>query len=136
MSIRGPVLNGMEALVVEESPSVAALLAEILADHGARVTVACDPFHAMGLLRSGRYDLVTVEADAIGRGQPRVLEYICTRRPDLAERTLAITAYRYDRQFMSFLGAMQIPCIAKPFDLDELLDCCRRLVTGGPKAAA
>lgn len=136
MYLRNPPMRGMNVLIVEESQAVAALLKDIFGTQGATVTVADAPFHAMALLRNGRYDLVTVEAGANFPAGMRVLEHIRHSKKDFAGKVVAITAYRYDRDLMSVLNAMRIPCVTKPFNVEELVSYCRQTADHDPTAAA
>jgi DNA-binding response OmpR family regulator len=130
-------MKGLKVLVVDESPDIASLLSDIFEGQGAAVTVAQSPFEAMRRLLTARFDLVTVEIMRFGADRMKVLEFIRHCRRNLVPKTLVITAYRYDRQVLAVLNAMQVSYIFKPFAVEEVCDSSRQLLSClGPLAAA
>ncbi len=137
MRCRADAMKGQRVLVVDESPDVRSLLSDIFAARGAAVVVAGAAFEAMRLLLTGRFDLVTVEIMSSGPGRMKVLEFIRNCRRDLLPRTLVITAYRYDKEVLTFLNAMRVSRVFKPFKVEDVCDFSWRLLAcTGPTAAA
>ena len=137
MRCHADAMKGLRVLVVDESPDIASLLADIFKGQGAAVTVAQSPFEAMRLLLTARFDLVTVEIMRSGAGRMKVLEFIRHCRRDLVPKTLVITAYRYDRQVLTVLNSMQVSYVFKPFKMEDVCNRSRQLLTcPSPTAAA
>lgn len=130
-------MRGLRVLVVDESAGVRSLLSDIFAGQGATVVVAGTPFEAMRRLLTDRFDLVTLEIMPSGPDRMKVLEFIRHCRRDLIPKTLVITAYRYDRQVLTVLNSTQVSYIFKPFKVEDVCNCSRRLFARlGPTAAA
>ena len=70
------MLNGKRVLVVDDSPEMTSLLAEVFADAGARVTQANRGQDAMDLLAADRFDLVLMDLTMPQPDGWRVLRFV------------------------------------------------------------
>ena len=111
-------------LVVEDEPSIAALLALVLGEEGYRVAVAGDGRAALRRLAEGGYDLVVSDImmphlDGLGLARAMGAD------PALRAIPLVLMSAVHPPTNGVARYAAFLP---KPFDLDELLDTVGRLV--------
>lgn len=123
--------NGAEAavLVVEDDPSLLAVIVECLMRAGFRVATAATGADALEADRRGSFDAYLIDVflpDAGGLGLARAL---CSRREESALRVLFVTA-------MSLPGVRHAlapaPVLYKPFRRQELLDAVRGVLRRPP----
>jgi CheY-like chemotaxis protein len=122
----------MLVLVVDDDPVARALLAEVLAvEVGARVVVATDGDDALARIRDERPALVLLDLWMPGMDGPT----FCRRvkgDPALARiPVVLVTALPVDEARAAALAAGCDDCLAKPFDLDDLLALVRRHLRPG-----
>ncbi len=123
-----PVIASKSILVVDDEPDIAATLAEMLQGAGHRVEVAADGQNALEMLRHRDYDLIVTDTKMPvldGLGLYRALEQ---RFPQLRHRVIFVTGDVLDPDKRDFLAATGAPCLAKPFDLDEVLAVVQRIL--------
>lgn len=117
-------------LVVDDEDSIRILVTHALREDN-EVT-ACDGGRtAIELLQSREFDAVVCDLrlrDVTGR---QVYNWIRANRPLLARRFLVMTGDTHGDEGRGFLEEFRTPCVAKPFDLDELRRCVKDLV-GAP----
>jgi DNA-binding response OmpR family regulator len=112
-------------LIVDHEPTIVDLLVEILTDEGYIAYTA--PDGAGALVAIARHPPALILLDA-GRPGPRGGELIEEmRQAGLATIPMVLmTTAQHDAAPPLVLGAVE--CLAKPFDLDELLACIARYV--------
>lgn len=113
-----------DILVVEDDAAIRSLIAEILSDEGYAVRAVengADALHAVGRQRPALVITDLAMADTDGRllvvtltAQDATLPVVV-----LSESPWVLTAYK---------GKAQFQCLAKPFNLDDLLACVARFV--------
>lgn len=120
--------------MVEDEPTVAQLIADVLGEDGHRVEIALDSQEALGLLARNTYDVIICDLrmprldgkafyEALVRvGNPARRRIIFTTGDTLSPRTL------------DFLESTGLPYLAKPFLVEELKLAVGRLVN--PDSAA
>jgi signal transduction histidine kinase/ActR/RegA family two-component response regulator len=133
--------RGTRVLVVEDEPTVARLIADVLEDEGLHVDVLLDGREA--LERAGRepFDLVICDMKMPGLDGQNFYQSLVRARNPLRERFLFVTGDVIAQQTQEFLERNRVPHVAKPFRVEELtakvfslLD--GQLVRGGRLAAA
>jgi len=133
--------RGTRVLVVEDEPTVARLIADVLEDEGLHVDVLLDGREA--LERAGRepFDLVICDMKMPGLDGQNFYQSLARARNPLRERFLFVTGDVIAQQTQEFLERNRVPHVAKPFRVEELtakvfslLD--GQLVRGGRLAAA
>ena len=125
------VLKGRKILVVDDSPDITSLVGEILVDQGASVVPANSGTAAMALVKLMKFDLVILD---LGMPQPdglKLIELLRAPDPGLLRRTLVLTGMKYDWAAMALLKKLRIPCLFKPFQLDELVRVASRMSVPG-----
>ena len=107
-------------LVVDDEPEIAAVLAEMLQRAGHRADVAADGAQALERLGQRRYDLVLTDTKMPVLDGVEFYREVERRFPRLCDRVIFLTGDVLDQEKRQFLEATGTPCVAKPFDLDEV----------------
>jgi DNA-binding response OmpR family regulator len=113
-------IAGRKILVVDDEPSVAGLIRDILDEDGAAVTVVHDGSDAMETIAVETYDLVLLDMSMPGVDGRAVLEDIFQNYPRLVERTILLTGHRYDVELVRQMHQLQLPALYKPFDVADM----------------
>jgi CheY-like chemotaxis protein len=122
--------RGSRVLVIEDEPTVARLITEVLEDEGMRVDVLLDGRDALARASRERYDLVICDMRMPGvDGQHFYRSLVETHSP-LRERFLFVTGDVLAPQTQEFLQRNQIPYVAKPFRVEELMEKTSSLLDG------
>jgi len=114
--------KGSRVLVVEDEPTVARLIGDVLEDEGMKVDVLLDCREA--LERAGResYDLVICDMRMPGLdGQNFYKSLVRTANP-LRDHFLFVTGDIVAAQTREFLERNHLPHVAKPFRVEELTE--------------
>ena len=124
---RGHVALRGRILVVDDEPSLRAVMAEALAAEGYEVSQAADGARALDLLRRARADAIVLDLTMpIMDGWAFLQE--SEQASNRAIGVVAVSAVM-DQQVAERLRALGVRyCLAKPFDIDELLACVARVV--------
>lgn len=117
-------------LLVDDNEATGTLVTAIL-QRDFTVEIASDGLEAVDRLKTGNYasvilDLRMPQLDGYG-----VLEHIQTHRPDLLGRTLIVTAALSRRELERVKEFAVFGIIAKPFDVETLLNAVRACAGGG-----
>jgi signal transduction histidine kinase len=111
-------------LVVDDSSTLRAMLAEALEGAGYGVQTAFDGYDAIKKLKENRFDLVTLDIEMPGMGGIEVLRIAKRLDPDAC--VLMVTSLT---ALQAALGAIRMGAydyITKPFDVEEILLSVRR----------
>lgn len=130
--VRRAVNGQPEVLVVDDDPSIAAVIRDMLELSGYRVTVAGGGPEALIRLNQQRFDLVLCDLmmpvlNGFGLSE---LVAVWDGRPPM----VAVTAFPVPRDATARRGFDAY--VSKPFDMDELLDVADRLTGRTPQLAA
>jgi CheY-like chemotaxis protein len=120
-------------LVVEDEPTVARLIGDVLAEEGYSVDAVLGSHAGLDLVRRRQYELLICDLQMPyldGRGLYREL-----RRMDspLSQRLVFVTGDMLQPRTVDFLENCGVPCLAKPFLVEELKELVRGALS---KAAA
>jgi CheY-like chemotaxis protein len=120
--------TGHRVLVVEDEPTVARLIADVLEDEGFHVDVLLDGREA--LERAGRepYDLVICDMKMPGLDGQHFYKSLARAGNPLREHFLFGTGDIVAAQTREFLERNQLPHVAKPFRVEELTDKVHRVL--------
>lgn len=120
---------GPRILVVDDDDGVLDLVSQTLEGSGFRVGTATTVGEAQDRALDEEYGALVLDVilpDANGLTLYRRLQRL---RPLLPPRTVFITGMLDDDEIHRFLRRVGNPLLVKPFDLDELVDTLRRLVS-------
>lgn len=124
----------MRVLVVEDSPSLADVIAEGLRDQGMAVDVALDGYEAAAKLDLAQYQVVVLDRDLPGLHGDTLCRIIAER--DRAAMVLMLTAAGSPGDRVIGLGLGADDYLAKPFHFPELVLRIRALARRQPEAKA
>jgi signal transduction histidine kinase/FixJ family two-component response regulator len=117
--------TGSRVLVVEDEPTVARLIADVLEDEGFEVDVLMDGREALERTARQSYNLVICDMKMPGLdGQHFYKSLVRTGNP-LRERFLFVTGDIVAAQTREFLARNHLPHVAKPFRVEELTEKVR-----------
>ena len=119
-AVRAATGKGSRVLVVEDEPTVARLIADVLEDEGFHVDVLLDGREALN--RAGRetYDLVICDMKMPGLDGQHFYNSLVRTGNRLRECFLFVTGDIVGAQTREFLERNQLPHVAKPFRVEEL----------------
>lgn len=110
----------LRILVVDDEPTIAQLIADVLTGDGYDVDTAPDGLAALELIGRRVYDLILSDLrmpELDGLGLYRELEQ---SRPDLARRFVFITGTSEHTDYQGLIADITAPVLTKPFDMSEL----------------
>jgi DNA-binding response OmpR family regulator len=116
-------------LVVDDDKQLASALQWILADENYLVDVAFDGEEALLKVKVHEFDAVICDVM-----MPRLRGdefYVQAKklRPNLANRFIFITGFGADKDIREFLSARRLKHLIKPFPIQELIACLKKLLT-------
>jgi two-component system NtrC family sensor kinase len=115
---------GARVLVVEDEPTVARLIGDVLEDEGLLVEVLLDGREALERAACASYDLVICDMKMPGLdGQHLYKSLVSTGNP-LRKKFLFVTGDVVAAQTHEFLERHHLPHVAKPFRVEELTEKC------------
>ena len=114
--------RGHRILVVEDEPTVARLIADVLEDEGFRVDVLLDGQEALKQAARETYDLVICDMKMPGLDGQHFYKALVQSGNALSKRFLFVTGDIVAQQTQQFLEAHRLPHVAKPFRMEELKD--------------
>jgi two-component system NtrC family sensor kinase len=120
--------HGCRILVVEDEPTVARLIADVLEDEGFQVDVQLDGREALQQADCETYDLVICDMKMPGLDGQHFYQTLVQAGNSLSKRFLFVTG-DVAQHTQQFLEHHQLPHLAKPFRMEELKDSVRRLLS-------
>jgi len=123
--------RGTRVLVVEDEPTVARLIADVLEDEGMHVDVLLDGREALERTTRESYDLVICDMKMPGIDGPHFYRSLLQARSPLQKRFLFVTGDVLAPQTQEFLEENRIPHVAKPFRVEELTARVNSLLDDG-----
>jgi len=120
--------KGACVLVVEDEPTVARLIADVLEDEGMCVTVLLDGHEALECAKRESYDLVICDMKMPGLDGQHFYKSLERDGNPLRERFLFVTGDIIGMQTREFLERHRLPHVAKPFRVEELTEKVRAVL--------
>ena len=124
-------MAGSRVLVVEDEPTVARLIGDVLEDEGLKVDVLLDGREA--LKRAGReaYDLVICDMKMPDLDGQHFYRSLVSSGNPLRKKFLFVTGDVTASRTHEFLERHHLPHVEKPFRVEELSEKVRRVLAGG-----
>ena len=121
---KAPFEKGTRArvLVVEDEPTVARLIADVLEDEGMRVEVLLGGREALERAARKSYDLVICDMKMPGLDGEHFYRSLARNGNSLRERFLFVTGDVMGAHTQEFLRRNKLPHVAKPFRVEELTE--------------
>jgi two-component system NtrC family sensor kinase len=114
--------KGARVLVVEDEPTVARLIADVLEDEGMQVDVLLDGREALDRAARQNFDLVICDMKMPGLDGQHFYKSLERSGNPLRERFLFVTGDVIAAQTRDFLERNHLPHVAKPFRVEELTE--------------
>ena len=114
--------RGAHVLVVEDEPTVARLIADVLEDEGMHVDVLLDGREALDCAARQTFDLVICDMKMPGLDGQHFYKSLERSGNPLRERFLFVTGDVIAAQTREFLERNHLPHVAKPFRVEELTE--------------
>ena len=114
--------NGARVLVVEDEPTVARLIADVLEDEGMRVEILMDGREALDRASRQTFDLVICDMKMPGLDGQHFYKSLERSGNPLRKRFLFVTGDVIAAHTREFLERNKLPHVAKPFRVEELTE--------------
>ena len=122
-------------LVVEDEPTVASLIADVLREEGMCVDVLSDGQRALELVRKQSYDLAICDLRMPGMDGQIFYGALVHSQSPLRDHVLFVTGDVLAQRTREFLEGNHLPHVAKPFRVEELSLAVHGVLWGNRKAA-
>ena len=113
-------------LIVEDEPTVAELIADVMAEEGHRVDTLLDSRAALGRLEEKSYSLVICDLKMPYVDGPGLYRALVRREDPMQHRVLFVTGDTMGPRTLEFLKSSGLPYLAKPFLVEELKEAVRQ----------
>lgn len=107
-------------LVLEDEPTVASLIADVLREEGMRVDVLLDGRQAVEQAETESYDLAICDMRMPGMDGQRFYQALLQRQNPLHQHVLFVTGDLVASRTQEFLERHHLTHVAKPFRMEEL----------------
>ena len=124
-----------DILVVEDEPTVADLIADVLTEEGYRVDTLLDSREALGRLEDKNYSLVICDLKMPYVDGPGLYRALVSRENPMQHKLLFVTGDTLAPRTTEFLKSSALPYLAKPFLVEELKEAVRQAIAGIPTNA-
>jgi CheY-like chemotaxis protein len=121
--------SGARVLVVEDEPTVARLISDVLQDEGLHVEALLDGREALERAGEEDYDLVICDMKMPELDGERFYKTLSASGNPLSRRFLFVTGDVVAAHTQDFLERHQLPYVAKPFRVEELTEKVRNVLT-------
>jgi PAS domain S-box-containing protein len=121
-----------DILIVEDEPTVANLIADVLTEEGFRVEMLLDSREALRKLEQKRYSLVICDLKMPNLDGPGLYRALVRRENPMQHRVLFVTGDTMGPRSIEFLKTSALPYLAKPFLVEELKEAVRQALAGVP----
>lgn len=126
-------------LVVEDEPTVAELIADVMAEEGHSVDTLLDSRAALRRLEEQNYSLVICDLKMPYVDGPALYRALERRESPMQHRLLLVTGDTMGPRTLEFLKGSGLPYLAKPFLVEELKEAVRQALAAaaaGEEAAS
>ncbi|HXG15718.1 MAG TPA: ATP-binding protein [Calidithermus sp.] len=120
-----PAVPARRVLVVDDEPGVAEALQRLLSDDGHRAETALDGRAALQMLERAAYDMVISDIRMPGVDGPALYGEVVRRQPRRPPAFVFMTGDLLGAETRAFLDRTGVPCLRKPFNLDDVRHALR-----------
>ncbi len=124
----GEKVTGAKILVVDDELGIRNLLSQVLTDEGHSVETLDNATEALERIKGERYNLILVDIKMPGMSGIELYENIKKIARTLGRRMVFITGDVIAPDTRDFLTRTRVPCITKPFDIEQLKKDISRLL--------
>lgn len=126
------IAAALRVLVVEDEPTVAQLIADVLCDEGFQVETVMSGREAQRRASNEDFDLAICDMKMPGFDGAQFYRALVRSKNPLQHKFLFVTGDVLASQTRDFLEKSRIPYVAKPFRVDELMEKVRRVLGAAP----
>ncbi len=123
-------------LIVEDEPTVADLIKDVMSEEGYRVDTLLDSRAALGRLEEKSYSLVICDLKMPYVDGPGLYRALVRRENPIQHRVLFVTGDTMGPRTLEFLKASGLPYLAKPFLVEELKEAVRQALAAASASNA
>jgi CheY-like chemotaxis protein len=120
--VRTSSTTGRRILVVEDEPTVARLIADVLEDEGYQVIVLLDGREALERAARESFDLIICDVKMPGLDGQQFYKSLKRAGSPLSSRFLFVTGDTIGPHTREFLTQHRLPYLSKPFRVEELTE--------------
>lgn len=131
----GTKIPSANILVVEDEPTVAQLVADVLREDGHEVEAVTDSQEGLRLVSRSRYDLIICDLRMPRLDGPAFYDALVRARSTARHRILFITGDTLGPHTVEFLKSHQLQFLTKPFLVEELKLAVHRVLERAPASA-
>ncbi|HXX46035.1 MAG TPA: ATP-binding protein [Candidatus Acidoferrales bacterium] len=117
-------------LVVEDEPTVAQLIVDVLREEGHRVDSVLDSQEGLTRLSRGEYDLVICDLRMPRLDGPAFYDALVRAGSPMRDKIIFITGDTLAPRSLKFLESKNLPYLAKPFLVEELKLAIQAVLSG------
>jgi len=114
-------ITGAKILVVDDEPNICRVLDRLLTREGHAVETMSSAQMALKSLNDKKYDLILLDIKMPGMNGIEFYNHMKDIAPSLQRKVVCITGDVISAKNKAFLEKAKIPCITKPFAVDELM---------------
>jgi len=122
--------------VIENEPTIRNLLVEVLRDEGMQVELFSGGRLALGTAALREADLIICDWKMPGMDGREFYERLRDNQPEASNHILFVTGDAISPRTRAFLELHELPFVAKPFRVNELLEAVRGMLRGTGHALA
>ncbi|MBI4248853.1 MAG: PAS domain S-box protein [Elusimicrobia bacterium] len=127
-----PACPGKRILIVDDEPSLARMIAQLMRQDRDKADLALTGQAALRFMSRHPYDLIITDI-ALGEvSGSRIVEYWHERLRRKGTKILMITGDILEQPPADLMQKFQVQCVMKPFDLNDLLQKARELLLSTP----
>lgn len=119
-------------LIVEDEPTVAELIADVMSEEGYSVDTLLDSRGALARLEEKMYSLVICDLKMPYVDGPGLYRALVRLENPMQQRVLFVTGDTMSPRTLEFLKASGLPYLAKPFLVEELKEAVRKALAAVP----
>lgn len=123
-------------LVIEDEPTVAQLMVDVLREEGHQVEAVLDSQEGLARISRTSYDLIISDLRMPRLDGPAFYESLVRTDSPIQNRMLFVTGDTLSRRTLDFLEPNELPYLAKPFLVEELKLAVNRLLQSNEKLSA
>ena len=117
-------------LVVDDEPHICRALDRLLTHEGHKVDTAGNAKAALRKMSKTQYDLILLDIRMPGMSGIELYQRMKEVVPVLQQRVICVTGDVISAKNKAFLEESGIPCIVKPFGVDELMSLVKQVLGG------
>jgi PAS domain S-box-containing protein len=128
-------LSGAKIMVVDDEPHICRVLDRLLTREGYKVETKSSAQDALQMLNTAKYDLILLDIKMPDMNGIEFYERMKEIDPSLQQKVVCITGDVVSSRNKAFLDETRIPCITKPFGIEELMHEVESVLGGQGKDA-